>query len=912
MPSPADARHTDLGGKAASILAGLTEALSADGSVTFEPGCLSAACPERDFSAAVSAARRSRVAVVVVGTIHSSKNNDDSFAPCGALDVNGVSPTLPIACGMEGHDRSSIALAGNQLALAHALRRQATGTPLVCVLVHGGSLALGNLLQDCDALVDAWLPGGQGARGLADTLFGVVSPAGRSPQTFYRDNASLPAPGDMRLYANASRGSAGWTYRYTEAAIDVPFGAGLSFTTFTYSNLRTNTSAMAGCDVVSVSVSVTNAGSMDSDEVVQLYVEKPPGESGGSPKLRLADFARVHVRAGQTAAVALQLTPKNMFVVADEDKDSFWEPTMMVEPGPVVVHVGGGQPGFTAGTLSRQMTVSTAGRLNTRYECTTTGVPSKTDDESGFQTVTIPPVALFADGEFATSGGVDVDSVPFISVDGPPAFQWQIGECTRCHGIRQLGFQLMISRGQQPVYDSGNVQGGESMHICRSLALASDTRYEYTVRVEAVDSVGERHYGSHRGRFGVALAAVDWATSQWIGGGTQFRHDFALPAGDVTAATAYVAGVGCATLSVNSGPASDARLEPGWAHLPTVRMPFRAYDVGHLLRPGSNNTLGLRVGMCHYGYVEAFCAGAHAANANCRALRLVLTVHLANGATQTVASQAGVGWQQTSVGDPIRYSHLYHGEIRDQRREEPGWDSPGERADEPAWAPSVKYARADAEFGAMSLATYPPVAIAQSRTAVSFRRVDITPNPENRSVYIFNFFQNIAGMATLRLSPGDAKAGDQFVLKYAELTVERGMKGYSNGSGAAAMAFCHWNNINDTAPPIVGTTPCPGAGPFQGNSANQTDVYIARGDPDGESFTPTFTYHGYRLVQLEGPAHFVPTADTLTAHFIHSNVSQTGHVHFHLEHSSFNRMQSAMHFTQLSNLVHIPTDCPVE
>ena len=86
---------------------------------------------------------------------------------------------------------------------------------------------------------------------------------------------------------------------------------------------------------------------------------------------------------------------------------------------------------ITAGTLSRQMTVSTAGRLNTRYECTTTGVPSKTDDESGFQTVTIPPVALFADGEFATSGGVDVDSVPFISVDGPPAFQWQIGECRR-------------------------------------------------------------------------------------------------------------------------------------------------------------------------------------------------------------------------------------------------------------------------------------------------------------------------------------------------------------------------------------------------------------------------------------------------------------------------------------------------
>jgi alpha-L-rhamnosidase len=314
----------------------------------------------------------------------------------------------------------------------------------------------------------------------------------------------------------------------------------------------------------------------------------------------------------------------------------------------------------------------------------------------------------------------------------------------------------------------------------------------------------------------------------------------------------------------------------------------------------------------------------------------VLTVHYASGGVHTVVSQADDGcWQTTSIADPIRYSHLYHGEVVDARLEQVGWDSPGNRsAGVTTWAPSVNYAGAELEFGRaiMSLAAYPSVAIAESRQAASFHSVQITPNPDNRSIFVFNFSQNMAGIATLRLKAGDAKAGDVFVLKYAELLVEPGMAGYANGSGSVAMAFCHWTSINDTYPPQVGPTLCPGAGPFMGNTANQTDVYIASGKSAigdvgdtanqtdmyiasgkpavGEAFTPTFTYKGFRFVQLEGPAGFLPTADTLTAHFLHSNVSKTGEVHFHPVASNFNRLQSAVQYTQLSNLVHTPTDCP--
>ena len=91
--------------------------------------------------------------------------------------------------------------------LATALAK--SDTPLVCVLIHGGSIKLGSLLDDCTSIVDAWFPGQQGGAGLSDLLFGAVNPAGRSPQTYYADDSDLPPLGNMDLYAGN-----GTTYRY--------------------------------------------------------------------------------------------------------------------------------------------------------------------------------------------------------------------------------------------------------------------------------------------------------------------------------------------------------------------------------------------------------------------------------------------------------------------------------------------------------------------------------------------------------------------------------------------------------------------------------------------------------------------------------------------------------------------------
>lgn len=325
------AQHTDIG--AVSILEGLQTALGNE-SVVYAAGCASVECVDQSgFAEAVAAVKAARVAVVVLGTKHDC---DD-----------------PVACEAEGHDRTSIEFAGQQLALAAALAR--TGTPLVCVLVHGGSMAMRSLLDDCDAIVDTWFPGAQGGNALADVLFGHVNPAGRAPQTFYRANSDLPAMGVMDLY------NPGITYRYFKKPVDIPFGFGLSYTTFAYSNLVINASTIRACDNVLVSVTITNTGNRDGDEVVQLYVRQP-NASVPVPQVRLAAFDRVSISAGHSARVNLILLAKYRFVVPDSA--TMWDPQTRVEAGYVTLSVGGGQPDYYKGTLTASVLVSDSARLD--------------------------------------------------------------------------------------------------------------------------------------------------------------------------------------------------------------------------------------------------------------------------------------------------------------------------------------------------------------------------------------------------------------------------------------------------------------------------------------------------------------------------------------------------------------------
>eukprot|EP00039_Didymoeca_costata_P007118 m.96434 g.96434 ORF g.96434 m.96434 type:complete len:835 (+) comp13547_c1_seq2:207-2711(+) len=335
-----------------SILDGIKNADTGlnKGQVVFEAGCNTTNCSQTDYTKAQTIAKQAKVSFVVLGTL-------------GWDRLDAGDNANPNAWEREGHDRISLALPSNQYKLAEALSPEKTGTPLVCVLIHGGSIILGSLLDSCTAIVDAYFPGQQGGAGFADVVFGKVSPAGRSPQTYYKSDEELPPLGNMDLYAKN-----GTTYRYYTGKPVVPFGFGLSYSTFKYSDLAVDKKQLSPCDTLHVTVSVTNTGQVDSDEVVQVYI-KTPETTVPAPRIRMADFTRVFVEKGSTKQVRLAVTPKYFYVVKENGKSDFWDPSLMVEKGTLQIFVGGGQPDYTEGVLKTSVDITASAKLSKLYSC---------------------------------------------------------------------------------------------------------------------------------------------------------------------------------------------------------------------------------------------------------------------------------------------------------------------------------------------------------------------------------------------------------------------------------------------------------------------------------------------------------------------------------------------------------------
>lgn len=208
--------------------------------------------------------------------------------------AGGISPLLEgeemkvDVQGFKGGDRTDIELPAVQRQLLKALK--AAGKKVVFVNFSGSAVGLEPETQTCDAILQAWYPGEAGGTAVADVLYGDYNPAGRLPVTFYKNVGQLP---DFQDYSMKGR-----TYRYFEGTPLFPFGHGLSYTTFAYGKAEVKD----GC----LLVPVTNTGSMDGDEVVQLYLNRPDDANG--PRKTLRAFKRVHIPAGATRTVSLPLT----------------------------------------------------------------------------------------------------------------------------------------------------------------------------------------------------------------------------------------------------------------------------------------------------------------------------------------------------------------------------------------------------------------------------------------------------------------------------------------------------------------------------------------------------------------------------------------------------------------------------
>jgi len=214
--------------------------------------------------------------------------------------------------GFAGGDRTDLRLPSSQQKLLEAL--QATGKAVAFVLTTGSAVAVDWAQAKLPAVLVAWYGGQRGGTGVADVLFGDSNPAGRLPVTFYKESEKLPAFDD---YSMNNR-----TYRYFTGDPLYPFGYGLSYTTFQYSEMHLDSSSIKPNGELHVSMKVKNTGSRAGDEVVQLYVRGTDTKHERASK-DLRGIERVALRPGEQRVVTFTIRPQHDLTYFDVDRKDY-------------------------------------------------------------------------------------------------------------------------------------------------------------------------------------------------------------------------------------------------------------------------------------------------------------------------------------------------------------------------------------------------------------------------------------------------------------------------------------------------------------------------------------------------------------------------------------------------------------
>mgnify|MGYP001057878613 CR=1 FL=1 len=234
-------------------------------------------------------------------------------------------------CG-ENKSRSSLNLPGRQLDLLKAV--YATGKPVILVLINGRPLSINWADKFVPAIVEAWYPGSQGGKAIADVLGGDYNPGGKLTVTFPKSVGQIPFNFPAKPYSQVDGGiHAGAKGDMTRVNGPLyPFGYGLSYTTFEYADLNVTPSKISGQQPVNVSFVVKNTGTREGDEVVQLYI-RDVVSSVTTYEKRLVGFERIHLKAGESKQIELTVNPRDMQLLNAQNK---W----VIEPGMFHVMVG--------------------------------------------------------------------------------------------------------------------------------------------------------------------------------------------------------------------------------------------------------------------------------------------------------------------------------------------------------------------------------------------------------------------------------------------------------------------------------------------------------------------------------------------------------------------------------------------
>jgi beta-glucosidase len=268
---------------------------------------------------AIAAAKNADVVIAVVGITSQLEGEEMPVSEPGFL----------------GGDRTSLDMPQPEEDLVEAVA--GTGKSVAVVLMNGSALAVNWINDHANAVLEAWYPGEEGGTAVAETLSGKNNPAGRLPVTFYKSADQLP---NFEDYGMANR-----TYRYFSGKPLYPFGYGLSYTKFNYSDLRVPTKTTPAGQPVGADVTVTNTGKLAGDEVVQLYLKFPAVK--GAPRIALRGFERIHLDPGASRKLHFDLRPRDLGMVT-EDGDP------IIPQGDYTISIGGGQPDTGAPGITGQ------------------------------------------------------------------------------------------------------------------------------------------------------------------------------------------------------------------------------------------------------------------------------------------------------------------------------------------------------------------------------------------------------------------------------------------------------------------------------------------------------------------------------------------------------------------------------
>ncbi|MDR6514561.1 beta-glucosidase BglX [Chryseobacterium camelliae] len=254
-----------------------------------------------------------------------------------AVDIANKADVIVLAIGEsaemsgESSSRTEITIPQSQVDLLNELKK--TGKPIAMVLFTGRPLALTNVKDTPDAILNAWFPGSEAGSAIADVLFGKVNPSGKLPMTFPRSLGQVPIyynakntgrPLDQKLVDKCEYQRFRSNYMDECNTPLYPFGYGLSYTKFNYSDITVSNANPKGNQSIQASVTVTNSGNYDGAEVVQLYIRDMVG-SITRPVKELKGFQKVMLKKGESRKVTFDITPENLkFYNGDLKYD--WEP----------------------------------------------------------------------------------------------------------------------------------------------------------------------------------------------------------------------------------------------------------------------------------------------------------------------------------------------------------------------------------------------------------------------------------------------------------------------------------------------------------------------------------------------------------------------------------------------------------